>query len=108
MSNIKTSEHEYSEMQDLFTRIDTDGDGYLSTEELENGLGEICGSLQLKSHDIKQMLSSMDTNGDGQVSFQEFMAASTSREKLTCEKTIDSLFQMFDMNGDGYIDTEEL
>ena len=45
MSNIKTSEHEFSEMQDLFIRIDTDGDGFLSTEELENGLGEICGSL---------------------------------------------------------------
>ena len=45
MSNIKTSEYEYTEMQELFTRIDTDGDGFLSIEELENGLGEICGSL---------------------------------------------------------------
>ena len=34
-------------MADLFMSIDTDGDGYLSPEELRNGLSEVRGALQL-------------------------------------------------------------
>ena len=47
LTTLQMTETEVSELADLFNRIDTDGDGYLSPEELRNGLSEVCGALQL-------------------------------------------------------------
>ena len=95
-------------MADLFMSIDTDGDGYLSPEELRNGLSEVCGALQLQTTDIKEMIKAMDTDGNGQIDFQEFITAASNREKLINERSMEQLFKMFDSDGDGFIDMSEL
>ena len=69
LTTLKMTATEQSELADLFSRIDVDGDGYLSPEELRNGLSEVCGALQLQTTDIKEMIKAMDTDGNGQIDF---------------------------------------
>ena len=45
LTSLKMTDNEQNDLRDLFNRIDTDGDGFLSQEELRNGLAEVCGTL---------------------------------------------------------------
>ena len=45
LTNMQTAEDEKHEMQEMFTRIDKDEDGFISPEELKFGLGEIYGDI---------------------------------------------------------------
>ena len=54
-------------MQDLFSQIDTNGDGQITKSEFENALG--AGGTNLAQAD--DVFNKLDTNGDGTVSLSE-------------------------------------
>ena len=54
-------------LQDLFSQIDTNGDGQISKSEFENALG--AGGTNLAQAD--DVFNKLDTNGDGSVSLDE-------------------------------------
>ena len=41
IANLQTKAEDLSEMRELFTRLDTNNDGFLSHEELEAGMADI-------------------------------------------------------------------
>lgn len=47
-------------------------------------------------------------NKEGEINFTEFLVAAMNREKLLNAKQIEKAFKMFDDDGNGYIDLEEL
>jgi hypothetical protein len=58
-------------LQDLFSQIDTNGDGQISKTEFENALG--AGGTNLAQAD--DVFNKLDTNGDGSVSLDELKSA---------------------------------
>ncbi|GMF27765.1 unnamed protein product [Phytophthora lilii] len=58
-----------------FKNVDSDNDGFLSYDEVENALGR--GFLQMEdvipASDMREMLQLMDRNGDEQISLREFV-----------------------------------
>jgi hypothetical protein len=60
-----------SALQDLFSLIDSDGNGKISKSEFESGLG--AGGTNLAQAD--DVFSKMDKNGDGSVSLDEMFSA---------------------------------
>jgi EF-hand domain pair len=58
-------------LKDLFSQIDTNGDGQLSESEFENALG--AGGTNLAQAD--DVFNKLDTNGDGSVSLGEMSSA---------------------------------
>jgi len=58
-------------LQDLFSQIDSNGDGELSKSEFENALG--AGGTNIAQAD--DVFSKMDKNGDGSVSLDEMSSA---------------------------------
>ncbi|CAF1275213.1 unnamed protein product [Rotaria sordida] len=58
------------ELLDAFKNFDTDGNGYITTNELDNILSRM--GRHLTRPELESMISSLDTSGDGKVSFEEF------------------------------------
>jgi EF-hand domain pair len=58
-------------LQDLFSKIDANGDGQVSKSEFENALG--AGGTNLAQAD--DVFNKLDTNGDGSVSLSEMSSA---------------------------------
>ena len=73
MAQMTTSKKELERVQNLFINLDASKDGFLSFEELEQGLGAIYGSL--KAEEALTLIKSMDTNNDGKIDYSEFQAA---------------------------------
>ena len=58
------------EIADAFKVFDTDGNGYISTDELRDVMQSMEGGSQA---DIDAMIKEADASGDGQIDIEEFM-----------------------------------
>ena len=54
------------------------------------------------------ILKECDVNNDGLISYEEFIQAAIDHKTLLNEKNIKEVFNIFDLNGDGFITLEEL
>ena len=80
----------------MFIKCDTSQDGFLSLEELRNGMNEILGSLKAQACDWSELVEQLDANGDGQIDYGEFINAAVNRAKMLNEENLDMAFQLFD------------
>ena len=102
MAGMSSSEF----LQQMFTNLDANGDGSLSTDELDQMVAN--GPTDGPSAD--QLLSQMDTDGNGSVSQSEFMAGPGGGQQAQADQsgsTTDDYFSSIDTNGDGYISKSE-
>ncbi|ESN91916.1 hypothetical protein HELRODRAFT_90218, partial [Helobdella robusta] len=106
---------EYKEAFDLF---DQDKDGRITMDELKT----VMTSLRLPTTDeqIQQMIDRVDTDGNGTIEFCEFRAMLEEHRKLFGQEEdgdgvkrkeiedVEKTFKVFDIDGDGLIDSDEL
>ena len=69
ISSMLVTNVEIVKMKKLFLDLDANNDGFISVQEMENGLGKVVGALQATSTDISELLSMMDANGDGKIDY---------------------------------------
>merc|ERR1719309_172658 len=95
---------------DGFKRVDTNGDGAISRQELKNG-------MRLGDEELSVVFALGDIDQDGEISMGEFIrlmspSASTALNRLrNCFKDITDVigaFKKFDANGDGALSQQEL
>ncbi|KAJ9544585.1 hypothetical protein OSB04_024292 [Centaurea solstitialis] len=96
------------ELVQAFRFIDSDGDGRITTEELEAVLSRIGGSEPLIREELSLMLSEVDRDGDGIVTLEEFGALSSAFAPAACDTELRDVFEFFDADHDGRITAEEL
>src|ERR1700676_1951309 len=70
-STTSASQSPSSALQDLFSQLDSNGDGQISKSEFESALG--AGGTNIAQAD--SVFSKLDTNGDGTVSLDELSSA---------------------------------
>jgi Ca2+-binding EF-hand superfamily protein len=76
MSDVLVGMQDAVEMvaqRDLFHQIDKDGDGHLSSDEINDSLSQIAHS-RLTEEDLAQVVCEMDTSKSGAVGMEEFRA----------------------------------
>ncbi|CAF3401091.1 unnamed protein product [Rotaria socialis] len=61
-----------TEAMDAFKKFDVDGNGFISSKELENIMSRMGKHLSQK--ELQATISSLDLNKDGKISFDEFCA----------------------------------
>ncbi|KAJ8637309.1 hypothetical protein MRB53_011576 [Persea americana] len=68
---MANNDEEMAEIERIFKRVDTNGDGKISLSELADVLG-LLGSVSRV--EIQRVMSEIDTDHDGCIDFKEFTA----------------------------------
>lgn len=101
--SVQASPNDIKHLKDLFKSLDVNGDGSLSLEELRTALGGQEGGESLYN-----MLKAADTDNSGEIDYTEFIAATIDTNIFLRDDYLKSAFQMFDKDGSGKIDNEEV
>lgn len=95
------------ELEQVFSDLDTSGDGTLSRDELIAGYRKYFGA-DYDEQRIDDMISMADSSGDGLISLQEFMMVCVSQEKFLTQQRLESIFRELDVDKNQMISIEEL
>ena len=87
----------------MFKSLDKNGDGSLTLEELRIGLRD-----KENGEALLHIMESADTDGSGEINYTEFIAATIDANVFMREDYLRTAFNMFDSDGSGKIDNEEV
>lgn len=104
-SRIPEDQIEY--LRNAFSKMDKNGDGQLTPEELRVGLTEI-PDINLSETDISNAMTVIDSNQNGLIDYTEFIAACLQSYNYLKENHLRSAFAYFDKDGSGTISKDEL
>eukprot|EP00270_Netrium_digitus_P011390 TRINITY_DN361_c0_g1_i3.p1 TRINITY_DN361_c0_g1~~TRINITY_DN361_c0_g1_i3.p1 ORF type:complete len:173 (+),score=40.69 TRINITY_DN361_c0_g1_i3:144-662(+) len=97
------------ELKHAFRRFDRNGDGSISASEIKDVLH--CIGVQATEEEIASMIQAADVDGNGAVDFEEFLQLNASAFKMESSGSTEILrtvFEMFDLDKNGYISADEL
>jgi len=99
-------EKQIKALRETFMHLDENGDGLLTAEEMKRGLEQ--AGLKEIPEDLKAILKEVDSDGSGVIDYTEFLAATLDKKVYMCEDVCWQAFRLFDKNGDGKIDKNEI
>ena len=100
-------EEHIEQLRLAFSKMDKNGDGQLTIDELRDGLVEI-PQIKLNENELIKAINAMDANQNGLVDYSEFIAACLQSHNYLQETHLRSAFQYFDKDNSGSISKEEL
>jgi calcium-dependent protein kinase len=103
----KIPENSIEKLRDAFIKIDKNGDGTLTADELQQGVSQF-EKCQLTPEDFNLAMKLMDTNNNGVIDYTEFIAACMQSYGYCPDNQLKSAFEYFDKDGSGKITMEEL
>ncbi|GAA0150204.1 calmodulin-related [Lithospermum erythrorhizon] len=92
------------DVEKVFKRFDTNGDGRISIKELESILSAM-GS-RVSPDEVTRIMSELDVNGDGSIDLKEFVAFQAENEGSN--KELKEAFDLYDKDKNGKISASEL
>ncbi|CAE6138684.1 unnamed protein product [Arabidopsis arenosa] len=99
-----------TELNRVFQMFDKDGDGRITTKELNESLKNL--GIIIPENELTQIIQKIDVNGDGCVDIEEFgelyKTIMVEDEDEVGEEDMKEAFNVFDRNGDGFITVDEL
>lgn len=96
--------HMAKEHPELFAKLDANGDGKISKEEIETGMAVRDEQFKAKN---PELFAKLDANGDGKLDKNERDAGREAFEEKLAEKN-PKAFEHADKNGDGELDRREM
>ena len=103
--NQMMSTQELSNLRDLFSTLDKNGDGLLSIDELKQGASVLSSEIV---ENIERIIKNVDEDGNGHINYSEFLMAATNWQKELSHERLRAAFKEFDKDGSGGISVEEL
>ncbi|CAN4086084.1 unnamed protein product [Withania somnifera] len=93
-------------IREMFSLMDSDGDGKITYNELKAGLRKV-GS-QLAEAEMKLLMDVADVDGNGVLDYGEFVAVIIHLQRMENDEHFRRAFMFFDKDGSGYIELGEL
>ena len=81
------SNQELNELKSVFQTLDKDGDGKLTYNELKNAFITYFGK-SISEIKLQEIMEDSDGNADGVISYEEFLRAGVTKEKLLEERNL--------------------
>ncbi|GAX22414.1 hypothetical protein FisN_14Hh027 [Fistulifera solaris] len=109
MIDREFTDTELKAFRDAFRMFDLDGGGTIETHELKQVITQLGDNPT--DEEIDDMIIAVDTNGDGEIDFEEFLALMRLRMGESgddAETHLREVFDMFDADGSGCIDRNEM
>ena len=103
--NNMASKEEKAKLLETFKALDTNNDGVLSREELQNGFEKINNALTEADMDV--LMKKIDNNKSNEIDYSEFVAAAIDRKKFLTDKKMLNCFNLFDKDNNGTISMAE-
>ena len=88
---------EIENLREMFLKLDTEGTGFLSVEELSQAIKDADNPISDK--EIQQIIEEVDYKGNKKINYTEFLAATISVKKFLTEEKMLALFRQFDTDG---------
>ncbi|XP_058079572.1 polcalcin Cup a 4-like [Magnolia sinica] len=96
-----------NDLRNVFDRYDTNGDGKISSSELESMLK--CLGNPGSEEEVESMMRAADLDGDGYISLEEFISVNKMEtDSAKCVEDLRNAFTVFDRDQNGLISPEEL
>ena len=95
------SDDDVKELRSAFQRIDTDGTGFISSQELKNIL--ISKQMNASDQEVRDIISQMDFMGNHKINYSEFLAATIDVRNFLTDSKLKAIFKQFDTDNSGYI-----
>lgn len=97
-----------SDLKRVFDKFDTDGDGKISSQELEAAMRRL-GQPPASDEELQMMMEDMDSDRDGLVDAGEFLNYYANiLDAATVVFELEQAFSVYDLDCDGLITAEEL
>jgi calcium-dependent protein kinase len=93
-----------SELRDIFKRLDANGDGIVTVDELKMAIAE----LDVDKKTLDEFSDAIDLSHTGTVDYEEFLAASMKQSDYLQDNILHDAFHFFDRDNDGFISPDEL
>ena len=95
-------------LKEEFQRLDADGDGTLSPQEIKGITDSKWCADNFKTVSWDRLLQTCDNDGDGRIDFQEFLGAAIKKRVSANQKDVKTVFKILDQNDDGTISLDEV
>jgi len=97
------SDAQIKDLRILFDSLDTDGNGTLSVEEMQDGLARCGMRSEQQVTACLDTIRELDADGSGCITYSAFLAATFDRQKHLTQDVLRVAFNVFDCNGDGML-----
>lgn len=87
--------------------LDVNSDGKLSREEVLIGFRKTMGD-DLAEAEVDKLFKAADTDNSGEIDYSEWIAATINKKKILTNEKLEYVFKLFDKDGNGSIDTQEV
>ncbi|PFX26342.1 Calmodulin [Stylophora pistillata] len=95
-----------SEFREAFSLFDHDGDGTITTSELQTVMERL--GLSSDQEQLNEMIREVDADGSGAVDFEEFCVLMQKKIAQETQSELLELFSIWDVAGEGIIESGEL
>ena len=79
IANMLTKSEEFSELARIFRSYDTNGNGRIEKQELEQAMETIMATIQKPREKVYKLFERLDTDHSGAIEYSEFLAAGMTR-----------------------------
>lgn len=98
------TEEDKNQLSSVFKKFDKNGDGKLGPAEI----GELMKHIGKGENEAKDMLAHLDEDGDGELDIEEFATVHGMTKLAESEQEMKKAFDMFDIDGDGFVSNDEI
>ena len=98
---------EIVDIKELFQKLDKDGNGSITIDEMRKGLKDHLGRAR-NEEELLNIMENADVDGNGEIDYNEFIAATININQTDMNERIWKVFQKFDIDGSGYITADEV
>jgi calcium-dependent protein kinase len=98
---------EKQQLTDIFTSLDTDHNGVLTSDELISGLKTLRSPEESEAL-VETILTQVDLDHSGAINYSEFLSCVLDTNRKLSEEMLRKAFKLIDKDGSGKLDIREL